>query len=175
MFQIEPADMICVKGEGWISKGIKFVTASEFSHIACGFNKHFIFETHIDTKARIRPAKGLIGKQVVIYRPNLNEMEKLEFKSLCIDMEGHNYGKIDIFMNAFFRPLDYINQRWRMKAVAFMGSQKTLVCSAIYMRNLAYCSDKFPVIKRMYEAYRPDDCVKFAEVNKFEKVFDGIY
>lgn len=148
-------DVLFVCGKGIISEGIKLVTQSQVSHVGLIYNSQLIFETHAKQNARLNPIKKHYeGKKIEIYRPPLDEKEKVKLIEICHKYNGSRYSMFDIGTNfAFF----WLRSPARRKVVSFLGRKSWMICSEITARILYEVNpEKFSYLAG-FEGLRPDD------------------
>jgi hypothetical protein len=168
---VQPADILFLSGDNWISRSIQKVTFSDFSHVGIIYDKDTMFETDIKWgKASLRDIEKYNDNKVIIMRPvGICQAEYIQ--KLCIKYNNTPYSFVDILTNFFLSPF---NNTIRRKVVSWIGTKRFAICSELTARiyfeasKLAYLGG--------YEGYTPQDlfeiCINHPE--HFQVVLDQI-
>lgn len=89
--KMQPADLLLVRGDGWMDDAIKDITHSPYSHVAGFVGPYEIVEAQGFTRTRKRPARVYHGQADVFVCPQLTYHDRLDITKYVINEIGGFY------------------------------------------------------------------------------------
>jgi len=162
---IKPGDVLLVEGTQRFSSAIKYLTQSNWSHVALfigpppeGHNPDFqLFEADLEEGVRVIPLSEYDQYHTRICRPKNLTPEDLErVIDYCTERIGHSYDTKNIFdLARYLFPLPPIPTRWKRRVLQFgSGDPTKVICSSIItdaFREINY--PILPIIKPKQKKY----------------------
>ena len=164
---LRPGDVLLVEGSQYISKVVKYLTMSTWSHSAIFVGPikgatsqdgepHVLIEVNLGEGCVTKPLSKYATYNTRICRPvGLSDKDRAAVVSFMVDRIGLKYDNKNILdMLRFFLPIP-IPQRWRRRAIAFGSADPTrAICSSLIAQ--AFQSVRYPILPKIEPKNRRD-------------------
>ena len=144
---LRPGDVLLVEGTQRFSRGIKYLTQSNWSHSALYLGEEKIFEADIEEGVRIVDLELYRDYHTRICRPcHLRDEDLQTIIDFCKSRVGYTYDLKNIFdLARYLLPAPPVPNRWKRKLLEFgSGDPTKVICSSIIAN--AYQKVHYPIL-----------------------------
>lgn len=171
---LEPGDVLLVEGNTRISRVIRYVTQSNWTHAALYIggvlgngNPHMLIEADIVEGVVASPLTSFVHLNTRICRPvGLTEEDRSRLINFAIGEIGYAYDLKNVFdLLRFYVPMP-MPVRFRRRMLAFgSGDPTRAICSTLIAQ--AFQQVRYPILPRHVEGSSEEDCLRFRHYSHF--------